>query len=105
MTDPSPDIAALVASDPDLHAHIQQRARQFIDATFDQAMYDLETGDAAHKSAAMKQVLPLLLKTVSQDESASEKDKKLGLEILTKMQSTLPQYEAFDDADLDDEDE
>jgi hypothetical protein len=100
MSDPF----SLLGDDPEIQALIRERAASLINDIFDQAESDLHHGDAGARSAAYKNLLPMLMKiaqSTTSSESETERLLEEGRKILEGMQASLPTYDAFEDDDPD----
>lgn len=67
-------------SSPELRAHLQARATEFIDAVFDKAMDTLEDGDTQSQAAFMKMILPSLLKLQKEQDDEGVDAEKVNQE-------------------------
>lgn len=98
------DLSSLLGDDPEIQALIRERAASLINSIFDQAEDDLRHGDAGARSAAYKNLLPMLMKVAQASTSEDSETARMmeeGHRILTEMQGQLPSYDAFEDDETD----
>lgn len=68
------EIPEALTGDPEVLAHLRQRAIQYIDTVFSHAEYDLDHGDTATRTMAYRSVLPHLLTLAREAEKAEEEE-------------------------------
>lgn len=98
------DLSSLLGDDPEIQTLIRDRAASLINSIFDQAEFDLRHGDSGARSAAYKNLLPMLMKVAqasTTEDSETARMMEEGHKILAEMQASLPSYEAFEDDEPD----
>ena len=98
------DLNSFFGDDPEIQSLIRERASSLINNIFDQAEDDLRHGDSGARSAAYKNLLPMLMKIAQASTSEDSETARMmeeGRKILEQMQASLPQYDAFEDDEPD----